>query len=157
MSDFLLLEDGDTLELEDGAGSLELESGTPGPSGLPRYWYGPVWPFGPLTIAVPGTGIAITDGYTAADLESSEYAEAVAKGFDVYAPSDNTGDVYFVSKAADGTFSKDNAGTVIAVIAPGDSFHFPEGGYDGNRYLCSQYGVDAEDADNVIYVVAIIQ
>jgi hypothetical protein len=157
MSDFFLLESGDELELESGDGSLLLETGEPGPSGLPTYWYGPVWPFGVLTVLVPGTGIAITDGYTTVDLESSEYAEAVAVGFAVYAPSANTDTVYFVEKAADGTFSKDNPGTVLLSLAPGEEGHIPEGNYGDNRYLCSRYGVDADDADNDIYVVAIMQ
>lgn len=157
MSDsFLLLESGDHLELEDGSGDLLLEP-APAPPVLPRPWYGPVWPFGPLTVTVPGTGIAITNAYTEADLESSEYAEAVAMGFDVYAPSSNTDDVYFVEQAADGTFSKNNAGTVLLTLAPGDVGHIPEGEYRGNRYLCSRYGVDAIDADNVVYVVAMMQ
>lgn len=151
----LLLETGDALLLETGD-ALLLEGAAPTPTPLTKLWYGPLWPLPPIEVGTPGTGIPVTDGIEAADLESTEYNEAVAKGVMISCPSTNTSTVYLVMRQ-NGTYSKDTVGTVILSIEPGQVRTFPQGGYGGNRYEFTMFGIDGESAGDLAYPCMIMQ
>lgn len=118
-----------------------------------KQWYGPLWILPEVVGAGLNAGVNITTGQT---VESTEYQEDGAKGLMVSCPTDNGGDVYLVMRFSDGTYKMSNAGTVVAVIAPGTVFQLPQASYDGNRYKLSDYGIDAESGD-IAYPVGIMQ
>lgn len=89
-------------------------------------------------------------------VESSEYYEAVAMGFIVSARSTNHDTVYLVERY-NGAYSKLISGSVVLAIEPGQSKQFPVAKYGHNRYQFGMYGVDGEDAGDVVYVAAIMQ
>lgn len=128
----------------------------PTPSNPPRYWYDPLWPMFARTIDTPGEGVAITAGIDDIYAESSEYLEAVCMGIIVACPSTNNDSIYLVMRSGD-VYSKDETGTVVLIVEPGQTRVFPEAEYGSNRYRASDYGIDGETADDVAYVTLIMQ
>jgi hypothetical protein len=118
---------------------------------LNQMFYGPLWPLPRATYGQP-----ITDGLTGL-LETSEYYEAAAMDIIVSTPSTNTGDVYLVLRAMDGTFDKDNDGTVILLISPGGSRNLAQAAYHGNKYKLADIGVDSDDYNDDYFICAIMQ
>ena len=116
-------------------------------------WYGPLWVLPKITTTGLGSGQNITVGET---VESTEYYEAAAKAIIVSCPSANSGDMFLVMKAADGTYKASNAGTVVMVIPKGTSRQFPQAEYGSNRYKLSDFGIDGANND-IAYPVGIMQ
>lgn len=120
-----------------------------------KSFYGPLWVMPKFTGAGGGLGFGTT--IIGADTqETSEYYQAVGRGLIISAPSANSGDIYLVQRAADGTFKASNAGTVVAVIAKGTTFQLPQAEYGSNRYKFADYGIDAASGD-IAYPVGIMQ
>lgn len=119
---------------------------------MEQIYYGPLWPLPQTTVYQR----VLTEGLTGL-LETSEYFEAAAKDIIFSAPSTNTGDIYIVTKASDGTFSKSNAGTVVLLISPGGSRNLSQASYSGNLYKLDELGVDADDIYDAYFACAIMQ
>lgn len=118
---------------------------------LNQLYYGPLWPLPRASYGQP-----LTDGLTGL-IETTEYMEAAAKDIIISTPSTNTGDVYLVLRDTDGTFSKDNDGTVILLISPGGSRNLAQASYGSNRYKLDDIGVDADDIYDDYFACAIMQ
>lgn len=117
---------------------------------LNQLYYGPLW-----TLPRAQYGRPITDGLTGL-LETSEYYEAAAFDVIISAPSTNTGDIYLVLEM-NGTFDKNNDGSVILTIPPGGSRNVAQASYGRNKYKLSDIGVDADDDYDDYFACAIMQ
>ncbi len=116
-----------------------------------KLWYGPLWP-----LLRPSPRTAITSRYTAADLGSSEYLEAVARDIILSCHKDNTGMVYLVLADASGNYDKDNDGTVIMAVPPGGSRNILQADYGSSRFDMTQIGVDSDNDYNLYYITGIM-
>lgn len=118
---------------------------------MEQLYYGPLWPLGYVQPAYRGAGEAFTHELTGR-IETTEYFEAACKGFIISprrqaggASAVTTGYIYVVTKAADGTFSTANPGTVVMAIPPGSGpVQYPQGEYGSNLYKADELGIDID-------------
>lgn len=138
--------------------------------------HGPDWPLGNIVVPVPGTPVAIMnlvdstarfapESGTATVAGSGEYTrraqqiifQGVKAGGGPPKLVNNTGNVYVIRKALAGAGGITDVGTVIAVIAPGQTFILGSAPLNRNVFNLYAYYIDADNANDACQVTAIIQ
>jgi len=135
---------------------------------------GPDWPLGFISVATPGTPVGIMslvdpNNYnspsTPSSVNSAEYTvRAHQIQFQGYKPGAshgmiyNQGFVYVVRKGvASGTGNRDDSGSIVAMIAPGQTYFLDAAPINDNTWSPYRYYIDADNATDGALVTLIIQ
>lgn len=130
---------------------------------------GPDWPLGLITVAAPGTPVGIMSvldaaagSETSASVFDPEFTprcqqlifQAVKSVGPVVA---NTGAVYILRKpAGGGTGNRTDSGTIVKILAVGETFVLADPALTGNALSMYRYLIDADNAADSCLVTAII-
>jgi hypothetical protein len=143
---------------------------------IQRDIHGPDWPLGSIAVAVPGTPVVITSLIDPSDVNepdtptpgtsgAGEYTiraqQILFQGVKSNAGSgtvNNTGNIYIVREGAGGgSGNRTDFGSIVAVIAPGQTFILGSAALNRNVYNPYRYFIDADNANDACQVTLIIQ
>jgi hypothetical protein len=137
--------------------------------------HGPDWPLGNIVVAVAGTPVnimslvdstSVNAPENASSSQTAEYTvraqqiifQALKAGAGPPALTNNTGLLYIIRKGAGvGTGNKTDLGTIIKVLAPGETWVLGSAALNRNVYDPYRYYVDADTAGDAALVTLIIQ
>lgn len=134
------------------------------------------WPLGVIVVATPGTPVGIMilvdpNSYNAPEtavpqvpaLPSNEYTvvaqQIMFQAFkkDSHGLTMNTGNIYVVRRGAGGAGNRDDYGSIVAVISPGETFFLASAPLNLNVLSPYRYFIDADNASDAALVTLIIQ
>jgi hypothetical protein len=141
---------------------------------------GPDWPLGLIVVATPGTPVGImslvdpnnyndpstVSSGSESSTNNAEYTvraqQIIFQGYKAGAShglQNNTGNIYIVRKPIQGSGSGYNQdyGSIVAVIAAGQSFVLASAPMDRNVFSPYRYLIDADNASDACLVTLIIQ
>jgi hypothetical protein len=135
---------------------------------------GPVWPLGNIAVPTPGTPVRITNLVDSGNVNapesttsstSDEYTvraqqiifQAYKAGAAPPRSGANTGNIYIVKKPLAGAGGVGDIGTVIATLAPGQTFILGSAALNRNVYSPYEFYIDADTALDGCQVTLIIQ
>ena len=133
---------------------------------------GPLWPLGNIAVATPGTPVRITSlvdptavnaPESATSPTSDEYTrraqQITFQGFKANTDGlqPNTGNVYIILKGGKGSNNRDDAGSIIWVLQPGQTWTLGSSALNRNVFSLYQFYIDADNAADGAQVSAIIQ
>jgi hypothetical protein len=135
---------------------------------------GPDWPLGNIVVVTPGTQVSIMSLVdpslvnapenptgTTTDEYTRSAQQIVFQGFKVGANpprlANNTGNIYVVRKPLTGAGGTTDVGTIVAVIAPGQTFVLSSSSLVRNVFNLYRYLIDADNAGDACQVTAIMQ
>ena len=140
--------------------------------------YGPLWPLGSIPVATTGTPVNIMslvdpNNYAAPQTATSgtetntntpEYTvraqQIIFMGFKAGAShglTTNTGNVYIVIKGNGGSNNRDDPGSIIKVLSPGETFFLGSAALNRNVFSPYQIWLDADNAADAAQVTLVIQ
>lgn len=135
---------------------------------------GPDWPLGSIVVTAPGTPVNImklVDSTNSqapqtpvSDVNPRQYTprcqQIIFQGFKTNAGTGlvvNTGNIYIVRTGVGaGTGNRADMGSIVAVIAPGQSFVLASAPINGNVYNPYRYFIDADNANDAAQVTLLI-
>lgn len=136
---------------------------------------GPDWPLGFIEVVTPGTPVSIMSlvdptsvnaPESATSATSNEYTVAAQQIlFMGYTPNvaeghgliTNTGNIYILRKGVQGAGNRDDYGSLVKVVAPGETFFLASAALVRNVYNPYRYYIDADNADDGAIVTLIMQ
>ena len=133
---------------------------------------GPLWPLGNIAVATPGTPVRITSlvdptavnaPESATSPTSDEYTrraqQITFQGFKANTDGlqPNTGNVYIILKGGKGSNNRDDTGSIIWVLQPGQTWTLGSSALNRNVFSLYQFYIDADNAADGAQVSAIIQ
>ena len=140
---------------------------------------GPDWPLGAIIVATPGTPVNIMSLVDATNVNapqtatppvpnsltrpSNEYTQRAQQiMFQGYTPDThgmkmNTGNVYIMRKGVQGLGNRDDYGSMVFVLAPGQTFFLASAPLNRNVFGPYRYFIDADTAADGALVTLIIQ
>ncbi len=136
---------------------------------------GPIWPLGNIVVAAAGTPVRITNlvdpnavnaPESLTSTTSDEYTprvwgllfQAMKAGAGPPALANNTGLLYILKRGTPaGTGNKTDLGTIIKVLAPGETFLLSAAALNRDVYSPYDFYVDADTSGDACQVTAIIQ
>ena len=136
--------------------------------------YGPDWPLGFLNVTSPGTPVGFMslvdpNSYNAPENPTStlsdEYVsraeeimvQALKPGNGGHGTQNNTGNIYICRKGNSGTGNRDDSGSIVATLAPGQTMFFSASPLNRNVWNPYRYYVDADNAGDGAFVTLIVQ
>jgi hypothetical protein len=116
---------------------------------------GPFYPFGLITVAAPGTPVALSVNFTAQQLTylstgTSEYALRFNQ-FYIQTPA-NTGNIYLCAPGG----NKNITNSICFVIPPSQNLIIKTSATNRNAFGVNDLVVDSDTAANTCYVTAIV-
>ena len=135
---------------------------------------GPDWPLGSIVVTVPGTPVGLMSlvdptnsaapGTPVSDTNPKQYTvrcnQIIFQGFKTNAGTGlvvNTGNIYIMKTAVGaGSGNRTDMGSIVAVIAPGQSFILEAPPIHGNVFTPYNYRIDADNANDAAQVTLII-
>lgn len=135
---------------------------------------GPDWPLGLITVATPGTPVSImslvdpsnvNDPSTATPGTSgaNEYTERcnqiafyAVKAGAAHGLTTNTGNIYIVRKGVQGAGNRDDYGSIVAVLFPGQEYTLLPSALVRDGFNPYRYSIDADNANDSALVTLII-
>lgn len=135
---------------------------------------GPDWPLGLIVVASAGTPVSImslvdatnvndpstaTPGTSGANEYTERAQQIIFQGFKASGSGlgNNTGNIYICRKGAQGAGNRNDYGSIVACIAPGQTFVLASAALDRNVFNPYRYFVDADTANDSCLVTLIIQ
>lgn len=131
---------------------------------------GPDWPLGSIAVPTPGTPVEITSLIDATGTDASsptidtEYPTRFAtiefQGFKSNAGTGavpNTGNIYIVRKGVGaGSGNRTDFGSIVAIVAPGQTYQLPLMALSVNMYNPYRYFIDADNANDAAQVTGFV-
>jgi len=134
---------------------------------------GPVWPLGSVVVASPGTPVRITSVVdpnnvnapeTATTSQSDEYTRRcygiffqAYKAGGSHGLAVNTGNIYIIQKGGAGSNNRDDTGSILFVLLPGQTWTLDCAALNRNALTPYQYYIDADNANDAAQVTLLIQ
>jgi len=134
---------------------------------------GPAWPLGSIAVATPGTPVSIMSlvdptsvnaPETATTTKSAEYApRAQSIFFQAYKAgashglTPNTGNLYIIQKGGSGSNNRDDTGSILYVLLPGQTWTLDAAALNRNVFNPYLYYLDADNAADAAQVTLQIQ
>jgi hypothetical protein len=69
----------------------------------------------------------------------------------------NTGNVYIVRKGVQGAGNRDDTGSIVKTLSPGETFFLASAALNRNVYSPYRYSLDADNANDGAFVTLIMQ
>lgn len=136
---------------------------------------GPDWPLGAIVVATPGTPINIMSLVDPSNFQApgsaatysatnqvAEYTERCQQiVFDALHPTThgmvaNTGNIYICRKGVQGAGNRDDYGSIVKVLQPGDSFFLGSSALVKDAFSPYRYYIDADNASDGALVTLFI-
>lgn len=136
--------------------------------------HGPDWPLGAIVVATPGTPVGImslvdssllaapatkTPGTSGAPEYTVRFQQIIFQGFkpNTDGMQPNTGNVYIVRKGVQGAGNRDDYGSIVYVLQPGDTLFLASAPLNRDVFSPYRYSLDADNAGDGALVVGIVQ
>ncbi|MGH7184503.1 MAG: hypothetical protein ACREJN_21365 [Nitrospiraceae bacterium] len=143
------------------------------PDSIQKDIQGPDWPLGVIVVATPGTPVNLMSLVDPTNLDAPQtpvsdaspqqytvranqiilqgYKKGASHGLQV-----NTGQVYITREGAGGAGNRDDYGSIVATLSPGQSMIIEASAVDNNVFSPYRYFVDADNADDAVVATLII-
>jgi hypothetical protein len=140
---------------------------------------GPTWPLGLITVATPGTPVGVmtlvdpnsynapetataTEAAGAAqqDEYTSVFQQIMFQGFKAGAShglQNNAGNVYIMRKGVQGAGNRDDYGSCVAVLLPGQTIFIGSAPRNRDTFSGYQFYIDADNANDSALVTGFVQ
>jgi len=139
---------------------------------LQRNFHGPLWPLGLISVATPGIPVGFMNLVDPAAYKTSvvtptlgsEYAvrahEMVIQAYKpglVHGMQFNSGNVYVLVAPAGGSGNRDDSGSIITTLGPGQTMFLESAAMNFNVWSPYTFFVDADNPGDGVMVTLIIQ
>jgi hypothetical protein len=133
---------------------------------------GPDWPLGFINVATPGTPInfmanvdpnSVNSPGTPTSSISYEYTvraeEIMVQAFKPasHGTQNNTGNIYIMRRGVAGGGNRDDTGSIVATLTPGQTLFFTAAAVNVNVWNPYRYFIDADNSGDGAFVTLIIQ
>jgi len=130
---------------------------------------GPDWPLGFLNVQTPGIPVgfmSVVDPQGLGD-PASPYQEYTVRAEEIvvqavkpgtsHGTQLNTGNVYIVRKGVQGSGNRDDTGSIVVTVYPGQTLFLTAAALNRNVWSPYRYSVDADNAGDGVFVTLVIQ
>lgn len=132
---------------------------------------GPDWPLGLITVAAAGTPVNIMNLVDSAGINNPQLAPVASSPEYTYTAQQiwfqavksvapvvaNVGAIYIMRKGVGGTGAKDDSGSIVAILQPGQSLFLSSAPMNRNVFSPYRYTIDADNSGDGCIVTLIIQ
>lgn len=137
---------------------------------------GPDWPIGFIKVVTPGTPVGLmsvvdpngvndpstatpgTSGAAEYTIRAQQIMIQALKPGASHGTTFNTGNVYIMRKGAgSGLGNRDDTGSIVATLNPGQTFFMSSAALNHNVWSPYRYSVDADNANDGVFVTLIMQ
>lgn len=129
---------------------------------------GPDWPLGFIKVVTPGVPVGIMSLVDPTSVNDPSTSDPPTAGYEIpiqcnqivfqgfkpgaaHGTQNNTGNVYIMRKGVGGDGSRDDDGSRVATIAPGQTYTLAPAATKGAAFSPYRYFVDADNANDGVY------